>query len=259
MGSHLYKTLIVEDEEMDAMKLEKALKAYEEFNVVATASTLKNALRALDKYHPDLLFLDIEMPDGKGFTMLDNLRPYFTWPMKTVFYTAHDKYMLNAIRSEAFDYLLKPFEKQELDNILKKFIEKRYKEERDTIPNSTGLVQMSSSPAENECFILQIFSGDIRIVKTSDIGVFHYNTERRVWEVLLYNQEWIPLRSNIKPEQITDYSGQFIRTHQSFIINLSYLAMIHNNSCLMYPPFNYTDIPISNRYKKLLKTKFRQL
>lgn len=259
MGQKIYNVIIVEDDEMAAGKLAETLKSYGNFHISGIMPSLRKARKAIDTVHPDLLFLDIELPDGKGYTMIDNLRSYITWDMKTVFYTAHDKYMLNAIRSAAFDYLLKPFDKLELDGIVKKFIEQRHEQENRPVADLNAFSQSSSAPIDNQCFIIQMLSGDIRIVKMSDIGVFRHNGARRTWEVLLFNQEWVPLRSNMKPEQITQYSPLFIRTHQSYIINISYLAMIHNNLCLMYPPFNQIEIPISNRYKKMLKQQFRPL
>lgn len=259
MGKRIYNVIIVEDDEMAANKLAEALKKYGEFHIAGIMPSLRKAHKAIDTIHPDLLFLDIELPDGKGYTMIDKLREYITWNMKTVFYTAHDKYMLNAIRSEAFDYLLKPFDSKDLDDIIKKFRERKHEEENRPVTDINTCTQASSPTSDNQCFIIQMLSGDIRIVKITDIGIFRHNAARRTWEVLLFNQEWVPLRSNMKPDQITQYSSQFIRTHQSYIINISYLAMIHNNMCLMYPPFNQNEIPISNRYKKMLKQRFRPL
>lgn len=259
MGIKTYNVIIVEDDELAAARLAEALKAYGDFNIAGIMPSLRKARNAINSIHPDLLFLDIELPDGKGYTMIDKLREYMTWDMKTVFYTAHDKYMLNAIRSAAFDYLLKPFDSKDLDDIVKKFRERKHEEENRPVSDINTYVQAPSLQADNQCFIIQMLSGDIKIVKMTDIGVFRHNPARRIWEVLLYNQEWVPLRSNMKPEQITQYSSQFIRTHQSYIINLSYLAMIHDNMCLLYPPFNQNEIPISNRYKKMLKQRFRPL
>lgn len=259
MGIKTYNVIIVEDDELAAARLAEALKAYSDFNIAGIMPSLRKARNAISSIHPDLLFLDIELPDGKGYTMIDKLREYMTWDMKTVFYTAHDKYMLNAIRSAAFDYLLKPFDSKDLDDIVKKFRERKHEEENRPVSDINTYVQAPSLQADNQCFIIQMLSGDIKIVKMTDIGVFRHNPARRIWEVLLYNQEWVPLRSNMKPEQITQYSSQFIRTHQSYIINLSYLAMIHDNMCLLYPPFNQNEIPISNRYKKMLKQRFRPL
>lgn len=251
--------VIIEDDKASAERLAKALKSYKDFDVKAIIPNLKKAGKILGTYRPELLFLDVELPDGKGFNLINNLRQYITWDMKTIFYTAHDKYMLDAIRSEAFDYLLKPFDKNELDSILKKFLKKKKEAQASQMVHGTTQPASTANGLQEQRFIIQLVSGDIRMVKLSEIGLFRYNNTRRSWEVLLSNQEWTVLRSNMTSEQIEKYSNLFIRVHQSYIINISYLAMIHGNTCLMYPPFNLENIPISNRYKKALDQKFNVL
>ena len=73
------------------------------------------------KVQPDLLFLDVEMPDMTGLELLQEIRDYVSWNMRVVFYTAYDKYMIQAIREAAFDYLLKPFDERDLKEILTRF------------------------------------------------------------------------------------------------------------------------------------------
>lgn len=76
------------------------------------------------KTMPDLVFLDVELPDMQGPELLNLVRNEITWNMQVVFYTAYNKYMLDAIRESAFDYLLKPIDKSELSNMMKRFIER---------------------------------------------------------------------------------------------------------------------------------------
>lgn len=61
------------------------------------------------------------MPDMTGLELLQEIRDYVSWNMRVVFYTAYDKYMIQAIREAAFDYLLKPFDEQDLKEILTRF------------------------------------------------------------------------------------------------------------------------------------------
>ena len=65
--------------------------------------------KLIAKVQPDLLFLDVELPDMTGMELLQEIRDSVSWNMRIVFYTAYDKYMIQAIREAAFDYLLKPF------------------------------------------------------------------------------------------------------------------------------------------------------
>lgn len=251
MGPEYYSVIIVEDTEVAATRLAEALEKHPKFKIVGTATSLKDGRKEISEKRPDLLFLDVELPDGKGFDMIEDMRPHLTWNMKIVFYTAFDKYMINAIRSAAFDYLLKPFTDEELDAILKKF---------GSYEDDLMKFQMKIGPLQAEQnFTIQLSSNDIRILKLSEIGYFKLNGSRRSWEVYLFNRTSLPLRTTIRTEQILQYSDSFIQVHQSFIINLSYLAMIHNKSCVMYPPFNSIEIPLSTRYRKDLQERFLQL
>lgn len=251
MGPEYYSVVIVEDTQVAVDRLTEALNKHPRFKVVGTASLLEDARKKITEKRPDLLFLDVELPDGKGFDLIETMRPHITWNMKTVFYTAFDKYMINAIRSAAFDYLLKPFTNAELDAILEKF--GSYEHDLMNFRMKVGPLQAEQN------FTIQLSSNDIRILKLSEIGFFKLNGTRRSWEVHLFNQTSLPLRTTIKTDQILQYSDCFMQVHQSFIINLSYLAMIHNKSCIMYPPFNATEIPLSSRYKKTLQERFLQL
>lgn len=251
MGPEYYSVIIIEDDSTATTSLTKALEKYPNYRIIGTAATLQEGQQEIIKNRPDLLFLDVELPDGKGFEMIESIRPHITWNMKTIFYTAFDKYMINAIRSAALDYLLKPFTDEELGDVLKKF---------GSYEHDLMNYQMKIGPLQNEQnFTIQLSTNDIRILKLSEIGFFRLNGNRRSWEVYLFNQTSLPLRTTIKTEQILHYSDSFIQVHQSFIINISYLAMIHNKSCVMYPPFNSIEIPLSSRYRTKLQDRFLQL
>lgn len=251
MSPEYYSVVIIEDTKVAVDTLTKAIEKYPQYKIVATASTLVEARKAIIEKRPDLLFLDVELPDGKGFELIEDIQPYVTWNMKTIFYTAFDKYMINAIRTAAFDYLLKPFTDEELNEVLKKF--SSHTHDLTTFTTRVGPLQAEQN------FTIQLSSNDIRILKLSEIGYFKLNGLRRCWEVFLFNGVSLPLRTTIKTEQILQYSDNFLQVHQSFIINLSYLAMIHNKSCVMYPPFNSIEIPLSRRYQKTLQERFLQL
>ena len=85
------------------------LKFTDSASVVGSARTHELAKQLVLNEHPDLLFLDMEMPEITGLQFLREIKSLLSWPMHVVFYTAYEKYMLEAFRESAFDYLLKPF------------------------------------------------------------------------------------------------------------------------------------------------------
>lgn len=105
-----YKVVIVDDDEVAIGKLSIELRKNPYFSLDGTARNGKQGEKLITKIQPDLLFLDVEMPDMTGLDLLHDLHDNISWGMRVVFYTAYEKYMIHAIRESVFDYLLKPFE-----------------------------------------------------------------------------------------------------------------------------------------------------
>lgn len=102
------RALIVDDEPLARRAVRSRLKQYPDIEVVAECGTGKSAVSAIRERSPDLLFLDIQMPDMSGFDVLRCLEPG-KMPA-VIFLTAYDKYALDAFEVHAVDYLLKPIE-----------------------------------------------------------------------------------------------------------------------------------------------------
>ena len=116
-----YKVVIVDDDDVALENLSFELWKDARFYLEGTARNGRKGKKLIMKVQPDLLFLDVEMPDMTGLELLQEIRDYVSWNMRVVFYTAYDKYMIQAIREAAFDYLLKPFDEQDLKEILTRF------------------------------------------------------------------------------------------------------------------------------------------
>ena len=116
--------MIIDDDEYSADNLCLELKRYGQLVVEGIARNGSNGKKMIDKLRPDILFLDVELPDMKGIELLEQINSCVTWNMQVIFYTAYDKYMINAIRESAFDYLLKPIDRKELECIITRFLKK---------------------------------------------------------------------------------------------------------------------------------------
>mgnify|MGYP002952936181 FL=1 len=220
------------------------------FSLEKTARNGKQAKKVITKVQPDLLFLDVEMPDMTGMELLKDIRDDVSWNMRVVFYTAYDKYMIQAIRESAFDYLLKPFGEQELKDILARFVKQAEAGQRTTLP--VGMPLYSA-----QTFIVFTPTNDMRALRPAEVGFFRYCSDRKQWEVMLNNQPPLALRRGMTAEQITQHSPCFVQIHQSFIINIDYLMIIKDGKCILYPPFeNATELLVSKKYKKELQDKY---
>lgn len=245
-----YKVVVVDDDEVSLENLSFSLKKDERFSLEGIAKNGKQGKKIIAKVQPALLFLDVEMPDTTGMDLLREIRDSITWDMKVVFYTAYDKYMIQAIRESAFDYLLKPFEEQDLKDILARFIEQNNAKQRQT-------ASMTNTPQIGQTFIVVTPTNDMCALRPSEIGFFKYCSDRKQWEVILSSRPPLVLRRGITAEQITQYSPSFIQIHQSYIINIDYLMIIKDNQCILYPPFDkVSELQVSRKFKKELQDRF---
>lgn len=247
------RAVIIDDDESAIDNLCFELKQYSLVVVEGIARNGLAGMRLIEKVRPDLLFLDVELPDMLGMDLVTRIRDRVSWNMRIVFYTAYNKYMIDALRNYAFDFLLKPVDRKELEVVLSR-LEIHGKEEQVEY-------RMPSLVAEGERpFMLVTPTGDLRIVRASDIGFFRYQSARKIWEVALSNGTFLALKRNTSAEQLCAYDDAFVQIHQSYIINMNYLVMVQDNRCIMYPPFNTTEeLTVSKKYKKEMMDRFYQL
>ncbi len=121
------KTLIIDDDIQAAKYLQEQLKEYPDVEVVGTATNGIDGLRLMGTHMPELLFLDIELPDISGIDFLERMDNYTHGHCRVVMYSAYDKFMLPAFRNRAFDFLVKPFDRKELSVIMQRvYTDRKY-------------------------------------------------------------------------------------------------------------------------------------
>ena len=246
------KVIIIDDDKPSASVLANELKIYRDVTVVATAINGCDAEQKILRHKPQLIFLDIELPDINGLEFLASLRSKTDWNMTTIFYTSYEKYMLQALRMQAFDFLLKPINKDDLLLAMNRYYLNRKN-------NRPSPIVPLHYPTEKPLLITTITNDKI-ISKPQNIGYFRYNSERKLWEIILDDFRHIILRHNTTAEVILNYSPDFIQIHKAYIININYLSMIQENNCVMQYPFNtVTELRVSKIYKKRLFDKFYNL
>lgn len=247
------KAVIVDDEEAAIDNLCFELKKYPWISMDGVAHNGKSGIRLIEKEHPELLFLDVELPDMLGMDVAIKVREIQNWDMHIIFYTAYNKYLIDALRSYAFDFLLKPVDSEELSKALGRL------RGADGMKNSTNFLTNNGREGEKS-FMVVTPMGDLRVLRVSEIGYFRYVSDRKIWEVALTNGSFIPLKRNTRAEQLCAYDEAFVQIHQSYIINMNYLLMVQGGQCVMYPPFNEVDeLQVSKKYRKEMMERFCQL
>lgn len=172
------RAVIIDDEETAIDNLCFELKKYPWISVEGIACNGKAGIRLIEKERPDLLFLDVELPDMLGMDLAVKVHEQQNWDMHIVFYTAYNKYLIDALRSYAFDFLLKPVDSEELSVVLGRL------RGEGNMKNSTTFLADTGHGAEKS-FMVVTPVGDLRVLRVSDIGYFRYISDRKIWEVAL--------------------------------------------------------------------------
>ncbi len=118
MLSNKIKTLIIDDEWLIRSELKSMLMQYSNLNVIGEASNLSDAIQLFNELKPDLIFLDIQLPDGSGFDFLKSV----TGDFKLIFITAFDQYSSLAKKYKPLDYLMKPINKHKLSQVIQNYL-----------------------------------------------------------------------------------------------------------------------------------------
>ncbi|HUM51101.1 MAG TPA: LytTR family DNA-binding domain-containing protein [Chitinophagales bacterium] len=218
-----------------------------ELKIDACCSTLCAGKSAIRKHQPTILFLDIELPDGKGIDMLDEIDKRYKF--ETIFTTSHDSYAIEAFRKNAVDYILKPVTKKLVhDAILK--VEKRithYKElEEAAVLKEKMKVLNEKTDAK---FLLSTKDGMqivlakdiIRVESEKNYSCFHLNNNKKI----------------ISSKTLTSFEDKlqenhFYRIHRSVMINLNYIQNIKHDKQKGYVVVmnDNTELEIARRKRK---------
>ena len=244
------KVIIIDDEASSIEALSTKLNNYEDLELRGTADNGTKGISLVKRERPDLLFLDVELPDMSGLEFLDQMEHIVQKPCHVVIYTAHSQYMLPAFRGKAFDFLLKPIDDTELQKVIQRFLIE--------CEEQTGNTNKST---DSEKLILYTNATDFRIVNTNDVGVFKYNHDLRVWEVVVAGREDpVRLKRSANNDTLLSIDPRFIQVSQKYIVNINYLMEVNDSTCQFYPPFNQiTYVKVGRQFRKKLLERFSAL
>lgn len=207
------KTLILEDEVHNQAYLQLMLGQHcPNVQVVAQAQQVGEALELYLQKQPELILLDVELPDGTGFDFLEKLPQ--PWP-KIIFITAYDHYALQAIRYSAIDYLLKPIRLQDLVEALQKAAMRLHMEQEYTL---LQLLLQSRREAPSRKRIALPTAERIELIPVADI--IRCMAENNYTRFFIRQQTPILVSKNLGEfEEMLQEHG-FLRTHQSHLVNV---------------------------------------
>lgn len=204
--------LVVDDEKKNRLSLIKQLNDYcPDVNIIGDASTVDEAHEFILKNHPELVFLDVEMPNGSGFDLLRKINPV---NFKVIFVTAHSNYAIKAIRFSALDYLLKPVDTDELIHAVKKATE------NNVVHSSqyNGLLE-NLKPENTKKIAIPVKDGFAFLAPDEIIRLQADGTYTHIYTVT----DKYTGTKNIKEYELLLADQNFYRSHNSHLINLKHV------------------------------------
>ncbi len=236
-------TIIIDDEPKGRLALRQKLSGYcSNVEVLAEASNGKEALALIQKYQPQLIFLDIEMPVMNGFDMLNAITEK---NFHVIFTTAYDQYAIKAIKYAAFDYLLKPIDIEELRTAIAKIenfvninLGKQVNLLLQNLQQPKKNINKLAIPTHDGLYFFDI-SAIIYLEANSNYTTIFFTDNTKVTA-----SKTLKELEEILPEDI------FFRVHHSFIINLNFIKRYIKNDGAQVQMSNGVLLDVSRRKRE---------
>jgi two-component system LytT family response regulator len=251
--------VVVDDEKRSRNFLKGHLNAFcPEVKIVGEAESVSSAVKVIQECNPELIFLDIKMPDGTGFDVIEQLRKEDktgSLKFKIIFTTAFDQYAIKAIKFSALDYLLKPIDPEELVAALRK--NKTEQPQKSVNENIDVLINNVKSLSDSNKKIALNTSNKTYIYKIDEIIRCESSGNYTVFYIK--NAEPILISKSLGETEDLLKEHQFERIHKSHLINLNYLRTFIKTDGGFVEMENGDKIPVSNRKREYLTQLLKSL
>ncbi len=247
----MMKALIIDDEAAARNALSSLLRGHcPELQVVEMAVDVPSAVKAIHKYQPGIIFLDVEMPGQNGFQLLD----YFEAPdFEIIFTTAYSEYALKAFEVSAIDYLLKPLQISKL----KIAVDKAIRSTRHTgIKERVNILKETLEVNHIQKIALPV-AGGLSFVKVDDI--LYLQAEGSYTYVVTLEGKKLISKKIKEFEDILNEDIRFFRIHRSYILNAKYIKeyIKHDGTCVLTE--NQDSLPVARERKQAFEEWIKKL
>ncbi len=240
----MIKAIIIDDEAHARESLTNVIHQYcQEITVIGSGENVADAIALINRFSPDIVFLDIDLPNGNGFTLFEHITsPNF----ETIFTTAYEEYAIKAFRVAALDYLTKPIDFRQLIEAVERFRTKQkveLKEQRIELL----LENLSNKPTEFNKLVLPDYDG-YTLIKVSDI--IYCKADGSYTEIYLLNGKTITTSKLLKVVEELLPSQTFYRIHKSYVVNMNLIKRYNKSEGHQVLMENNTLLDVSDRNKK---------
>ncbi len=249
----MIRTLVVDDEARARETIIDMLNLFSKgVDVVGEASSVKTAYEMISHHEPDLVILDIKMPDGTGF---DLLKRFETIDFYVIFITAFEEYAIKAFKFSALDYLLKPVDPDELTSSIEKL---KVTMEKDSISTRiNAMFQFLNKGSDKDKKLVLKTSSNVHVVELNE--VIRCRSDKNYTHFYTVDDEEIIVSKTLKEyeELLNEFS--FFRVHQSHLINLNFVKRFEKADGGQLIMKDNSKVPVSFRKKEELMKIFKKM
>lgn len=239
--------VILDDEEHCINALTKQLEwSCEEVKVIKTFTSPITALKEIPLLNFDLLFLDIQMPDYNGFEVIKNLKNI---NFEVIFATAYDQYAIKAFKINAFDYLLKPIEEEELIKSIERI--KMVKSNSERLNLETAEPIFKDLVLDRERMVAFSVTDGIEFLKLNEI--IRCQAEGAYCRIFTKEKTELFISKTLRQVELMLSSNNFIRLHQSHLVNITYMKKYSRDDGHYVKLRDGSLIPVARSKKEEIK------
>lgn len=235
-----YRAIIVEDSRLARLELRELLKIHSCIKIIEEASNVDEGVEKINKHRPDILFLDINMPEKDGFELLETIDEL---PL-VVFTTAYDEYAVKAFEHHAFDYLLKPISQTRFDKTINKLLPLLAERASSTLTKSLREDSQIFIKEGEDCWMVYLHQIALFEIMGNYTRVFFEDNQPLIYKSLNQIESGLP-------------KDVFFRANRQQIINLKHINKIESwfKGSLKVQLLNGQTVDISRRQSQ----KFKQM
>ncbi len=241
------KAIIIDDEKRARVSLQLLLEEYcPEVEIVAQCENLPQGVKAINKYQPELVLLDIEMPGHSGLELLDFFNENEI-TFSIIFTTAYNEFAIQAFKLSAIDYLLKPIVPEELASAIERFQRQKNQQFKALAENiNTESFEKIAVPSGNTFILLKIAE------------IVYIKAEGSYSEVIMKDKSKHMVSRNLKNfEEILNSDKRFLRTHKSYLVNFDEVIAYNKSDGGWLELQNNITIPVSSDKSNLILERIR--
>jgi two-component system LytT family response regulator len=243
----MLRCIIIDDEQHAREFLESMLAKYfgTKTIVMENCSSIAEGVEAINKFKPDLVFLDIQMTNEKGFKLFQYFEYVF---FDVIFTTAHKEYAIEAIKHSAHDYLLKPINQIDLFDAFKR-LDKKQLVQSSNIDFSSIIENLNFNPHKYGKIALPTEKG-YTLEKISNI--LYCEGQSNYVKIHTYDGKSILVTKTLKAIEEMLPAESFFRVHKSYLVNLNFVVKYDKSMGLFVELTNAIKIPVSVRNNSAL-------